>query len=102
MRVIHTLAELRQALAGQTRSAFVPTMGNLHEGHLRLCRIAREQGIADVSDVALLKRLRTSGAWLEALTRGMFRITSKERGRFSRPSITSATLTVLNEPAGPR
>ena len=34
---------------------------------------AREQGIADVSDVALLKRLRTSGAWLEALTRGMFR-----------------------------
>ena len=34
---------------------------------------AKEQGIASVSDVALLKRLRTSGPWLEALTRGMFR-----------------------------
>lgn len=35
MQIIHTIAELRAALAGQ-RSAFVPTMGNLHDGHLRL------------------------------------------------------------------
>ena len=35
MQVIHTIAELRSALAGQ-RPAFVPTMGNLHTGHLRL------------------------------------------------------------------
>ena len=27
MRIIHTIAELRSALAGQTRTAFVPTLG---------------------------------------------------------------------------
>jgi IS4 transposase len=34
---------------------------------------AAQQGLATISDVALLKRLRTSGPWLEALTRAMFR-----------------------------
>jgi pantoate--beta-alanine ligase len=44
MRVIHTIAELRQMLAGSTRTAFVPTMGNLHAGHLSLIERAKAAG----------------------------------------------------------
>ena len=44
MRVIHTIAELRQALAGSVGASFVPTMGNLHNGHLALVGLAKAQG----------------------------------------------------------
>jgi len=44
MQIISTVAELRERLRGEAAISFVPTMGNLHEGHLDLVRIAREQG----------------------------------------------------------
>ena len=51
MRIVHTVADLRQALAATARPAFVPTMGNLHEGHLALVRQAAELGGPIVASV---------------------------------------------------
>ena len=51
MQVFHTAAELRAALAGQTGTAFVPTMGNLHDGHLDLMRQARDHGDCVVASI---------------------------------------------------
>ena len=44
MKIISSIADLRAHLRGETSIAFVPTMGNLHAGHLDLVRIAREHG----------------------------------------------------------
>src|SRR6202165_2285266 len=44
MAIATTAAELHKFLADAGPVAFVPTMGNLHEGHLQLMRIAREHG----------------------------------------------------------
>jgi len=50
VKVIETIAELRPALRGRT-VACVPTMGNLHEGHLALMRIARRHGDCTVATI---------------------------------------------------
>lgn len=44
MQLIHSVSELRIRLANEKNIAFVPTMGNLHEGHIELVRIARQRG----------------------------------------------------------
>lgn len=51
MRVVHDIASLRRALAELGPVAFVPTMGNLHEGHLGLVRQAARHGMPVVASI---------------------------------------------------
>ncbi|ETI57748.1 pantoate--beta-alanine ligase [Marinomonas profundimaris] len=55
MKTFHTIAELRAALKIerlQDKSiTFVPTMGNLHDGHMSLIRRATEEGDVIVSSI---------------------------------------------------
>jgi pantoate--beta-alanine ligase len=51
VKVVHTIEELRDQLRGQLRVSFVPTMGNLHEGHLALMKLARQHGDPVVASI---------------------------------------------------
>ncbi|MDT4819125.1 Pantothenate synthetase [compost metagenome] len=51
MYIAKTIDELRQHLSSSQRPAFVPTMGNLHEGHLALVRQAKPLGDATVASI---------------------------------------------------
>ena len=51
MQIVHTISELRAALAGRGRPAFVPTMGNLHAGHMSLVRQAKPLGDVLVASI---------------------------------------------------
>jgi pantoate--beta-alanine ligase len=55
MQIANTVSDLHRLLnpyrERDSRVAFVPTMGNLHEGHRRLMRAAREHGEAVVASI---------------------------------------------------
>ncbi len=51
MHIVHTIGELREKLSGFKRPAFVPTMGNLHDGHIALVKQAKPLGDVTVSSI---------------------------------------------------
>ena len=51
MRIVHTVADLRQHLRAYRHPAVVPTMGNLHAGHLALVQAAKPLGDVTVATI---------------------------------------------------
>jgi pantoate--beta-alanine ligase len=51
MHIVHTIADLREKLNGFKRPSFVPTMGNLHDGHIALVKQAKPLGDVTVSSI---------------------------------------------------
>lgn len=51
MYIVHTIAELREKLSSFKRPSFVPTMGNLHDGHIALVKQAKPLGDVTVSSI---------------------------------------------------
>ncbi|PKO37551.1 MAG: pantoate--beta-alanine ligase [Betaproteobacteria bacterium HGW-Betaproteobacteria-6] len=51
MQIISAIADLRSALKGRGRVVFVPTMGNLHAGHISLMEQARGHGDTVVASI---------------------------------------------------
>ena len=42
MQIIHTVSDLRKTLQSEASIGFVPTMGNLHAGHIALVELAKQ------------------------------------------------------------
>ncbi|GAB2523021.1 pantoate--beta-alanine ligase [Simplicispira piscis] len=51
MHIVHSIPDLRAALTACSKPAFVPTMGNLHDGHLALVHQARPLGDTTVVSI---------------------------------------------------
>ncbi len=51
MKVVHTIADLREALGTYKHPAFVPTMGHLHDGHIALVQQAKPLGDVTVASI---------------------------------------------------
>jgi pantoate--beta-alanine ligase len=59
MKIVRTLGELRPVLRARDRIAVVPTMGNLHDGHLSLVELARKHSDTVVATI-FVNRLQFS------------------------------------------
>ncbi|MDB5864882.1 MAG: Pantothenate synthetase [Betaproteobacteria bacterium] len=51
MDIIHSAAALRERLQREPNNVFVPTMGNLHEGHIELIRMAKPRATCTVVSI---------------------------------------------------
>lgn len=51
MQIVHSSHELREILSADKRVAFIPTMGNLHDGHLNLVNIAKQHAACVVVSI---------------------------------------------------
>lgn len=51
MDVIHSAAALRERLQREPNNVFVPTMGNLHDGHIQLIKVAKPRAACTVMSI---------------------------------------------------
>ena len=51
MDIIHSATALRERLQREPNNVFVPTMGNLHDGHIELIRIAQPRAVCTVVSI---------------------------------------------------
>jgi|SRR5688500_15582463 len=51
MDLIHSVADLRERLQHEPNNVFVPTMGNLHAGHIQLINIAKPRAACTVVSI---------------------------------------------------
>jgi pantoate--beta-alanine ligase len=51
MDIIHSVADLRTRLQREPNNVFVPTMGNLHEGHIKLIDVAKPRAACTVVSI---------------------------------------------------
>jgi len=51
MDIIHSVAALRERLQREPNNVFVPTMGNLHRGHIELINLARPRAACTVVSI---------------------------------------------------
>src|SRR5512142_2241405 len=51
MDIINSVSELRERLQGEPNNVFVPTMGNLHDGHIQLINIAKPRAACTVVSI---------------------------------------------------
>jgi pantoate--beta-alanine ligase len=51
MDIIHSVSELRERLKREPGNCFVPTMGNLHDGHIQLVKMAKPKASCTVVSI---------------------------------------------------